>query len=77
MLSSKQAAQPNPSCPVPVLSGHHISMEHRLRRKHLLLNPDTHAKKEETNKEKEKKKERKEKERKEEQDPRKLKKEQR
>ena len=27
----------------PVSSGHHISMEHRQRRKHLLLNPDTNA----------------------------------
>ena len=29
----------------PKASGHHISMEHRLRRKHLLLNPDTNARK--------------------------------
>ena len=27
----------------PTSSRHHISMEHRLRRKHLLLNPDTNA----------------------------------
>ena len=24
-------------------SGHHISMEHRLRRKHFLVNPDTNS----------------------------------
>ena len=40
-------------------SRHHISMEHRLRRKHLLLNPNTNTRKG-----------KKEKERKEEQDPR-------
>ena len=40
----------------PVSSRHHISMEHRLRRKHLLLNPDTNARKEK--KEKHQKKER-------------------
>ena len=38
----------------PMWSRHHISMEHRLRRKHLLLNPNTKAAKE--NKEKLKKK---------------------
>ena len=27
----------------PMSSGHHISMKHRLRRKHLLLNPNTNA----------------------------------
>ena len=27
----------------PMLSGHHISMKHRLRRKHLQLNSDTNA----------------------------------
>ena len=27
----------------PMSSRHHISMEHRLRRKHVLLNPSTHA----------------------------------
>ena len=27
----------------PMSSGHHISMEHRQRRKHLLLNPNTNA----------------------------------
>ena len=32
------------SCPVS--SGHHISMQHRLQRKHLLLNLDTNARKE-------------------------------
>ena len=41
MLSPKQAAQPNPSYPALYRSGHHISMEHRLRRKH--LNSDTNA----------------------------------
>ena len=30
----------------PMSSRHHISMEHRVRRKHLLLNPDTNARKE-------------------------------
>ena len=40
MLSPKQAAQPNPSYPA-LSSGHHISMEHRLRRKQ--LNSDTNA----------------------------------
>ena len=53
----------------PMSSGHHISMEHRLRTKHILLNPDTN-----TGKEKIKKKflkEKKDKERKKEQDPRK------
>ena len=43
MLSPKQAAQPNPSYPRPLSSGHHISMEHRLRRKQ--LNSDTNASK--------------------------------
>ena len=37
MLSSKQAAQPTR----PMSSGHHISMEHRLRRKQ--LNSDTNT----------------------------------
>ena len=40
MLSPKQAAQPNPSYPA-LSSGHHISIEHRLRRKQ--LNSDTNA----------------------------------
>ena len=35
----------------PMSSRHHISMEHRLRRKHLLLNSDSNAKKEKTNEE--------------------------
>ena len=39
MLSPKQAAQPNR----PLSSGHHISREHRLRRKQ--LNSDTNASK--------------------------------
>ena len=43
MLSPKQAAQPNPSLSRPMSSRHHISMEHRLRRKHLWLNCDTDA----------------------------------
>ena len=29
----------------PLSSGHHVSVEHRLRRKHLLLNLDTNARK--------------------------------
>ena len=41
MLSPKQAAQPNPSYPALCRQGHHISMEHRLRRKQ--LNSDTNA----------------------------------
>ena len=40
MPSRRQAAQPNPSYP-PMSSGHHISMEHRLRRKQ--KNSDTNA----------------------------------
>ena len=47
----------------PVSSGHHISMEHRLRRKHILLNPDTNARKE-RKKEKHSKQKKKEKKRK-------------
>ena len=43
MLSTKQAAQPNPKLSRLMSSGHHVSMEHQLRRKHLLLNPDTYA----------------------------------
>ena len=39
-----QAAGPTQSqLSRPMSSGHHISMEHRLRRKHLLLNPNTNA----------------------------------
>ena len=41
MLSPKQAAQPNPQLSRPMSSRHHISMEHRLRRKQ--LNSDTNA----------------------------------
>ena len=41
MPSPKQAAQPNPQLSRPVSSGHHVSTEHRLRRKHLLLNLST------------------------------------
>ena len=39
----------------PLSSRHHISMEHRLRKKHLLLNPDTNAGKEKNKKKKMKK----------------------
>ena len=45
----------------PLSSRHHISMEHRLRKKHLLLNPDTNARKEKTNTEKHSKKKKKKK----------------
>ena len=39
-----QAGGPTQSQPSrPMSSRHHISMEHRLRRKHLLLNPSTRA----------------------------------
>ena len=48
----------------PVSSRHHISMEHRLRRKHLLLNPFTNARKEKERKTIKKKKKKKKKERK-------------
>ena len=42
MLSPKWVVQPNPlHC--SMLSRHHISMEHRLRRKHRQLNSDTNA----------------------------------
>ena len=42
-----QAGGPTQSHPSrPVSSGHHISMEYRLRRRHLLLNPGTNARKE-------------------------------
>ena len=46
MLSPKKAAQPNPSYPA-IGRQDHISMEHRLWRKHLLLNIDTNVAKEE------------------------------
>ena len=38
---AQAGAQPNPSCPALCRQGHHISMEHRLRRKQ--LNFDTNA----------------------------------
>ena len=48
-----QAGGPTQSQPSrPTSSRHHIPMEHRLRRQRLLLNPDTNAGKEKTNKEK-------------------------
>ena len=51
---SHPSRRPNPIPAIPpyvVKTPHHISMEHRPRRKHLLLNPDTNARKEK-NKEK-------------------------
>ena len=41
MLSTQTVTQSQLSWPMS--SRHHISMEHRLRRKHLLLNPNTNA----------------------------------
>ena len=43
MLSPKQVAQTKSQLSRPMSSGHHISMEHRLGRKHLQLNSETNA----------------------------------
>ena len=43
MLSSKLGGPTRSQLSRPVSSGHHISMEHRLRRKHLQLNSDANA----------------------------------
>ena len=43
MLSPKEVAQRNPSYPALCRREHHISVYHRLLRKHLLLTSDTNA----------------------------------
>ena len=43
MLSSQASGPTQSQLSRPTLSGHHISMEHRLRKKHQQLNSETSA----------------------------------